>query len=75
MWQPDRALRQLENEGRTRAWVAKYCGMTPQSINNFLAGRRSPTKPILKLMAQALNTTESYLMGEDMNFPEEVHPR
>ncbi len=66
MWQASRALKKVEEEGRTRVWLAQYVGQTPQSINGFLSGRRVPTKPVIKLLAQALNTTEAYLMGKDL---------
>lgn len=69
MWQSTRALQRLEEEGRTRAWLARYVGLTQQSINIFLSGKRAPTKPILKLFAQALNTSEAFLMGEDLESP------
>lgn len=71
MWQSARALEKLELEGRTRAWLSRYVGLTTQSINIFLSGKRGPPKPIVKLIAQALNTTEAYLMGEDLKTQKE----
>jgi len=66
MWQSKRASDLAKREGRTRIWIANFCGVCPQSIYNFLSGRTSPPRPMVKLMAIALNTTEAYLMGEDL---------
>lgn len=65
MWSAERAQKQLEKEGRTKAWVAKFCGIEIIQLNHYLAGRRVPRRPVIKLIAMALNTTEEYLMGED----------
>lgn len=62
-WRLDRALELLEKEGRTKKWLAGYCGINLLSLNHYLSGRRVPARPIIKLIAQALNTTEEYLMG------------
>lgn len=63
-WKLERALILIEKEGRTRKWLAEYVGITQLSLNHYLSGRRIPGRPIIKLIAQALNTTEGYLLGE-----------
>ena len=66
MWQPKRASDLVESEGRTRVWIARFCGVTPQTIYNFLSGRSNPPPNMVKLLALALNTSEAYLMGEEL---------
>lgn len=64
-WELDRALKLLEKEGRTRQWLAQYIGISRNALNHYLSGRRVPAHPVIKLMAQALNTTEEYLIGTE----------
>jgi transcriptional regulator with XRE-family HTH domain len=71
VWLLNRALELLEREGRTKKWLAEYCRINLQSLNHYLSGRRIPPRPIVRLIAQALNSTEGYLMGEDES---ESHP-
>lgn len=65
MWDRERALELIEKEGRTRQWLARYVGISQDSLKHYLSSHRVPARPIIKLMAQALNTTEEYLMGTD----------
>lgn len=55
MWKPERAKQLIEREGRTRKWVADRCGIEVESLSQCLGGHRSPGRPVLILMAQALN--------------------
>lgn len=49
------AVRQkIEEQGRTRKWLAEYCGIKVPSFNHILSGRTQPGMPVLKLLAQAL---------------------
>jgi transcriptional regulator with XRE-family HTH domain len=62
-WKLERVHKQLESEGRTRTWLARYCGISEYSLSHYLTGRRTPKMPIVKLAAQALNVSEEYLLG------------
>lgn len=61
MWNFEKANELLKKEGRTKEWFAKQCGVTLDTLYHFLAGRRKPSLPVLKLMAMALNCDESDL--------------
>lgn len=67
-WNHERAKELIAIRGRTRRWVAEQCGLEVKSLNNILRGRK-PGRPVLKLMARALETTEGYLDGEE---PEQI---
>lgn len=58
-------MQMIEEQGRTKRWIARYCGLSLESLNHYLTGRRNPRLPILKLLAQALNVQESSLIIED----------
>lgn len=60
MWMAERAKELLNKEGRTRKWLASQCGIDVNSLKSILAGRK-PSRPVIKLMAQALNCSESDL--------------
>ncbi len=62
MWKCNAAVQLLEEQGRTRKWLAKQCEIEVESLNHLLAGRRSPSRPVLKLLAQALNTSVDHLL-------------
>jgi transcriptional regulator with XRE-family HTH domain len=51
----------LDEQGRTRKWLARECGIELGSLNHILAGRRQPGLPVLKLMARALGVSEGSL--------------
>jgi transcriptional regulator with XRE-family HTH domain len=62
MWIPERARKRLVFIGRTRKWLAEYCGIERTSLNeNLRDNGRPPSRPVLKLMAQALECDECYL--------------
>ena len=63
-WNRQRVAQLIEQEGRTKKWLAGYCGINIDSLNHYLAGRRYPPRPVIKLIAQALNTHEEELMGD-----------
>lgn len=63
-WNPEKALERIEQEGRTRKWLADQCEIEVESLNHILSGTRKPGRPVLKLMAHALNTTVEFLLGE-----------
>lgn len=57
MWNYEKAQSLLDQEGRTREWLAKKCGVEIGSLHQILGGHRNPGRPVLILMAQALKTT------------------
>lgn len=57
MWKALKAKELLDVQGRTRRWLAEQCGIELQSLNHLLNGQRNPSRPVLLLMAQALETT------------------
>lgn len=61
MFRSNRVKELLEEQGRTRKWLARACGLEPLSLNHILAGRRQPGLPVLKLMAIAFNISEREL--------------
>lgn len=52
----------LEEQGRTRRWFARECGIQYNSLTQVLNGYVQPGLPLLKLMAIRLNVDESMLM-------------
>lgn len=54
MWKSERAKQLIEDRGRTRKWVARQCGITVESLSQCLGGHRRPGRPVILLMAQAL---------------------
>jgi transcriptional regulator with XRE-family HTH domain len=75
VWIRERALQLIEEQGRTKRWIANFCGINLDSLNHYLAGRRNPPRSIVKLIAFALNTTEAFLMGEDVKILESEEVR
>jgi transcriptional regulator with XRE-family HTH domain len=61
-WKPEKALKLLEEQGRTRKWLAAQCGIHIKSLHRILSGH-PPSLPVLKLMAIALEIDEEYLKG------------
>lgn len=51
----------IEINGRTRRWLAEKCGISLNYLNLILVGERSPRRPIVKLLAQALDVSEDDL--------------
>lgn len=64
MWKYENAKKLIEEQGRTRAWVAKEIGVDPKSLNNILAGRK-PSLPVIKLMARLFSVPETLLYEPD----------
>lgn len=59
-WNNEGARELLVKLGRTKRWLAEQCGIELTSLNVCLQGR-APGRPVLKLMALALETTEEFL--------------
>ena len=61
-WNRQRARELLAKSGRTREWVASYCGITVRHLGAVLSGRCKPSLSVIKLLASALETSESELL-------------
>jgi hypothetical protein len=61
MWNFELANERLKIEGRTRSWLAEYCGIPLRSLYHYLSGRRAPPVPVMKLIAMALECSEADL--------------
>ena len=46
-----------------QAWVAKETSIAPGTISNWSCGKYSPKEDNLRIIAEALNVSESYLRG------------
>jgi transcriptional regulator with XRE-family HTH domain len=56
----EKAKELIKRRGRTRDWIAKFCGIEVKSLSNILNGK-SPGRPTVKLLALALECDESDL--------------
>lgn len=50
--------------GLNQAKLAELAGITPSAISQIEKGDRIPSLPVLKRIAQTLNVSVNYLMGE-----------
>lgn len=51
---PDKLRQLLEDSGRTRAWVAEQAEIKVNTLSRYVSGFSSPSKPVAKLIAIAL---------------------
>lgn len=63
-WKPERLRAVLEEQGRTRKWLALQCGLSPKAIHRYFT-REAPCLPVAKLIARVLEVPESELFGAD----------
>jgi plasmid maintenance system antidote protein VapI len=70
-------LKRVEQTGRFRSaknWLAEECGIETASLIHILSGRREPSRPVIILMAKALQTSPEFLNGEsDTEIPPPEH--
>lgn len=61
-------LRQcLENNSSMSAtMLAEQIGLSKQAISMYLSGSRKPKRPTVKVIAEALNVNEAWLIGYDV---------
>lgn len=52
----------LEEQGRTRRWLARECGIAYDSLIKLLNGYNNPSTPVVKLMAIRLGVSETALI-------------
>jgi len=62
-WNPDRTRELIQEQGRTRDWVAKQCGIKTQTLTHYLANNGIPGASVMILLARCLNTTVADLLG------------
>ena len=55
----------MERDQISQKELAKLSGISESSISRYLSGSKEPRMDILTNIAKALNTTASYLLGED----------
>lgn len=60
MFSRELVLSVMEEQGRTRKWLAQKCGIALNSLDQYLseAAARVPSLPVRKLMAIALECPE-----------------
>lgn len=64
MFKHERAKQLLEAEGRTRKWVAQQLGLTPGTLNQYLAGFQRPGRETIANMAKLFQVEISQLEDE-----------
>lgn len=64
MFKADRARELLDQEGRTRKWLARELELTPGTLDQYLGGFQRPGKETIRKMAELLNADVSELDDE-----------
>lgn len=52
-------------EGSSASALAEQIGMSKQAISAYITGVRNPKRPVISVMAEALNVSVLWLMGYD----------
>ncbi len=55
----------LDENGMTQLELANKIGMSQSIVNNYCTGKREPSLDVLILIAQALDESIDYLLGND----------
>ena len=64
---PERLKQCLENNSSLSATIlAEQIGLSKQAISMYLSGARKPKRPTIKVIADALNVNEAWLIGYDV---------
>lgn len=64
---PERLRQCLENNSSISATIlAEQIGLSKQAISMYLSGSRKPKRPTVKVIADALNVNEAWLIGYDV---------
>jgi hypothetical protein len=61
----EHAQQLFEKSGRTTAWVAEKIGISIPYLNMVLNGTRTPSLPVIKLLASLIECREQDLLSED----------
>lgn len=64
----------MEEQGISRAALARQTGISPTSISNYLAGSFKARQNYLYLLAKALDVNEAWLMGLDASKARPARP-
>ncbi len=60
------------NSALTATLLAEQVGLSKQAISMYLSGARKPKRPTIKVIADALNVNEAWLIGYDVPMKKEV---
>ncbi len=69
MLDADAVKRRIEQQGRTRKWVAEFCGIAVDSLTHILNGRRQPSQSVFKLLTMALECPADELVKKGKPVP------
>lgn len=64
-WRYEKARELIKKHGRRTDWLANQLGIEVRSLRNMLRGTSKPSLPVIKLMAAALDCSETDLQIED----------
>ena len=72
---PER-LRQClnDNSSLSATILADQIGLSKQAISMYLSGARKPKRPTIKVIADALNVNEAWLIGYDVPKEKRTYP-
>jgi transcriptional regulator with XRE-family HTH domain len=55
----------IDEQGRTRRWIADKCGIQTPHLSLILNGERFPSRPVMKLLAHALGVSETAILVDE----------
>lgn len=71
---PERLKQCLEKNSSLSATIlAEQIGLSKQAISMYLSGSRKPKRPTIKVIADALNVNEDWLIGYDVPMKKDVN--
>lgn len=53
----------LKEKGKNQAWLARKLSISPSSISYWLSGQKMPSRENVRLLAQVLGCSPSYILG------------
>ena len=62
----ERLREALNNAGMKQAELSRKTGIDPGAVSSYLSGKYEPKQKAIFKMAQALNVSESWLLGYDV---------
>lgn len=68
----DIILSELKKQGKTQASLAQYLGMTKNAVSEWKSGRNEAYKKKLPEIADFLDVSISYLIGENTQTEKEI---
>ena len=61
----NRIKQAMDSKGLNQTELAKKLGVTPQTVQQWIAGKTEPRNKKLQLLANALGVYQSWLLGDD----------